>query len=104
MLALALSALALAAQPVSMSDATYPADFHARVRPGASVTVERQCGAGFFTETSAYRSNGGALAGQRWTADETLTYWRGRHGRVTFDGVTFKNGTRAPVVVAGWCS
>lgn len=93
------------AHPVSMADATYPADFHARLRPGASVTVDNQCGHGdFFSEFSAYRSDGGALAGQRWGQDGTLVWWSGRHGRVTFDGITYKNGTRATVIVAGWCS
>jgi hypothetical protein len=90
---------------VQLSAARHGADFSATLRPGASVTVENQCGhGGFFTEYSAYRSNGGALGAQQWREGRTLVTWAGRHGRVTFDGITFKNGTLAVTIVAGWCS
>ena len=46
----------------------------------------------------------GALGGQRWNADHDRTYWRAAYGgRVTFDGVTFRNATTRTVLVGGWC-
>ncbi len=109
MLALVLFAVATvpanATRAVTTADATVRADFAATLRPGKAVIVDNQCPrGGWFTETSAYRHDGSALAAQQWTRDHTLTYWRGTHGRVTFDGVMFHNGTRASVIVAGWCS
>lgn len=78
--------------------------FTARLSPHRVVTVERQCPrGGYFTESQAYRSNGAGMR-QRWNVDRTLTYWNAPTGRVTFDGVTFRNRTRATVIVKGWCS
>lgn len=95
---------AIVAAAVNLSDAPTPPDFTAKLRPGGAVAVDRQCARDSrFSDVNAYRSNGAALSGQRWTADRTLTYWRGRHGRVTYDRSTFRNGTRAAVIVAGWC-
>lgn len=92
------------ARAVSLSDARIAPDMLRILPAGHAATFLRQCPRGhYFTETSAYRWNGRALSGQRWNADRTLTYWRARHGRVTFDGLTFHNGTRAAVLVAGWC-
>lgn len=104
-----LSAMAAGATPqprvVPASAATVDADFSASLRPGGVVTVDHQCAhGGWFTEYQAYRSDGGALGPQRRSSDGRLRFWAGRHGRVTFDGVTFRNGTRARARVAGWCS
>lgn len=105
---LAATAVAVAApQPraVPASAATVGADFSASLRPGGVVTVDHQCAhGGWFTEFQAYRSDGRALGPQRRSPDGRLRFWAGRHGRVTFDGVTFRNGTRARARVAGWCS
>lgn len=105
---LATAADAIAApQPraVPASTATVSADFTASLRPGAVVTIDHQCAhGGYFTEYQAYRSNGDALGPQRRSPDGLLVSWAGRHGRVTFDGATFRNGMRARTRVAGWCS
>lgn len=93
------------ARAVAAEDASYPGDFTATLRPMQSVTVFEQCSHdGFFTETQAYRSNGGRLGAQQWNRRGDLTFWRGRHGSVRFDGITFSNRTHAPVIVKGWCS
>lgn len=61
-------------------------------------TVLRQCPHGtWFSEFSAYRWDGSPLPAQRRTGD--LVRW----GRVTFDGLTWRNHTSATVLVAGWC-
>jgi hypothetical protein len=104
-----LSAMAAGATPqpraAPASAATVDADFSASLRPGAVVTVDRQCAhGGWFTEYQAYRSNGDALGPQHRSRDGLLVSWAGRHGRVTFDGVTFRNLTHARTRVAGWCS
>jgi hypothetical protein len=90
---------------VSIRDATVAPYFAATLAPGKSVTLVQQCPhRGYFTEYSAYRHDGSALAAQNGIGRDNLVSWRGAHGRVTFDGVTFHNGTRARVIVAGWCS
>lgn len=90
-------------RPVSLSQARTAPDFIASVRSHTVVTVDGQCRRGYFTDTSAYWSNGDALAGQRWTFDRALTYWKAPRGYVTFDGVTFRNLTPYRVLIAGWC-
>lgn len=98
-------AYASTARPMSTSDATAGADFTATIRPGQRLTIEHQCArGGYFTEFSAYRHDGSALGPQNWREGRTLVYWQGAHGRVTFDGVTWRNETRATAVVKGWCS
>jgi len=103
---------AMQARPVALPQATIAPDRMALLQPGRSVTYTSEDDGyncpekhAFFTETSAYRWNGYQLSGQRWNADHTVTYWRdNRHGgRVTFDGITFRNHTHRPVLVAGWC-
>jgi hypothetical protein len=94
---------------VSLGQAETPPTYLTYLWPNGHVTYARghdghNCPrGGFFTDTSAYRWNGGALGPQRWNRDHTLTYWRGYKGNVTFDGITFTNTTRAKVLVAGWC-
>jgi len=93
-----------AAQPVKLSDARTAPDYLRALKPGRTVTVTRQCPRGGWSDTSAYRGRGGALGGQRWNADHDRTYWRAAYGgRVTFDGVTFRNATTRTVLVGGWC-
>lgn len=101
------------ARPVSLSDARYAPDYLSNLGAGASLTITAQCPrGGHWNDVSAYTWRGGALSGQRWTDDGILSYWlpRAEHGRpgtyfgrVTFDGITFRNTTRAAVIVAGWC-
>lgn len=101
------------ARAVGLGDAITPPTYLVYLYPHGSVTYARSdrhhvgenCPhGGFFTDVSAYHWNGTALAPQRWTSDHTLTYWRNRNGRsVSFDGITFHNGTYSPVLVAGWC-
>lgn len=104
------------AHAVSLADASFRPDRLAYVRSGQSVTFRRQCGGrvdvrshhwtrDYFTEISAYRWNGARLSPQMWSADQTLTVWVTQNYRpVTFDGLTFRNGTTSTVIVAGWCS
>jgi len=94
----ALAALALPssaqARAVALTDASASPSYVRMLAPGASVTKARQCPHGArWTDVNAYRGNGRALASQKRSA------WR----RVTFDGVTFRNGERFAVLVAGWC-
>lgn len=94
---------ALGARAVSLSDAaTMPTVEHA-LRAHRSVSVPLWC-AFNLTDVSAYYWDGSALGAQRWTSDHTVTYWRAKRGRVTFDGLTFRNRTRATVLVAVWCA
>jgi hypothetical protein len=96
-----------AAQPhaVALADAAYAPDYLRVLRPMRATTVARQCGRdGYWPEVSAYKWNGAALGGQRWNAERTLTYWRAARGRVTFDGITWRNRTWHAVLVAGWCA
>src|SRR5204863_147484 len=87
----------LEALPGWLSDATAVPTFVAVVTPGRSVTKVRQCrGRGYWSDVNAYRWDGGALAAQRWNSDRTVMRW----ARVTFDGITFRNGGRTAVLVA----
>lgn len=104
------------AHPTYLSDATRSPRTLVLLPPRAHVTYAHgragwQCRRGpqgyYYSEVQAYTWHGGALQVQRWSADRTLTYWRlprayGR-GRVTFDGVTFRNHSTRPALVAGWC-
>jgi len=99
-----------AAQPVKLSDARTAPDYLRSLKPGRTVTVAdgEQCvsdgHAALFSDVSAYRGRGGALGGQRWNADHDVTYWRAAYGgRVTFDGIAFRNATTRTVLVGGWC-
>lgn len=88
------------ARPVALPDAKTPPTYLRYLQPGERVTVERQCPhGGYWSDLSAYRWNGAGLPGQQWSHDRTRTSW----GRVTFDGVTWSNHYRLPVIVAGWC-
>jgi hypothetical protein len=102
------NALASPARAVSYSDRNTDPTMRAWVAPGQDVSIMGQCeDGGYYTDVAAYRANGAPLMGQRWTRDRTVTYWtmpRTRvHARVTFDGVTFHNGTSVRVMIAGWC-
>ncbi len=112
---LSLSATALSAElahaerlprAVSLSDATHAPRSAFFVFPGETIIGKVQCPRGhFWTETSAYRWDGSALSAQRWNRLHDRTFWRdSRGGRVIFDGVAVHNGTRAPIIFAGWCS
>ncbi len=88
-----------ASRAVALSEAREAPSYLRLLAPGQSVTKLRQCGENYWSDLNAYRWSGAALARQTWNRDRTLTRW----GRVTFDGVTFRNGSRASVLVAGWC-
>lgn len=100
---------------VSLADASAPPTVLAILRPHhaympAADWQGRPCGLGgrrhgYFSDVSAYRWNGSALGPQRWD-DIGVDYWQlghGRHGRVTYDGLMWRNESRATVLVAGWC-
>lgn len=92
------------ARAVSLSDATYPPTYLRYVYPHRSVTRTRQCGRdGYWSNVSAYKWDGSALGAQQWDRRNLRYQWRSLYGRVTFDGITFTNSTRYPVLVAGWC-
>lgn len=67
-----------------------------------AVTITRQCPRGhYWTELSAYTWRGGRLPAQvRHGGVNSREQW----GRVTFDGITWRNHYNHPVLVAGWCS
>jgi hypothetical protein len=99
---------------VSLADASAPPTMLAYVLPGHAFTPNtdsegRPCHAhgraGYFSDASAYRWNGSALGAQHWNASALVYYWhaRGHVGAVAYDGLTFRNDTRAPILVAGWC-
>lgn len=100
-----------ATRAVSLADARVAPTYLYYLRAGARVTPRRidngrQCGQGYFADTSAYDWTGGALGAQRWNRDGDRTFWRdprSPHRLVTFDGLTFRNHLRRPVLVAGWC-
>jgi hypothetical protein len=58
---------------------------------------------GYYTDVGAYAWNGAALGAQRISADGLRYVWRARGGAVTWDGATWRNHSRVPVLVAGWC-
>lgn len=93
------------ARAVSLADASYPPTYLVYLYPGASVTYadhgENCPGGGFFSDVSAYQWNGHAVGRQHHT--ELSDYWPTKSGRVTFDGITFRNRSHRPVLVAGWC-
>ena len=106
-LAVALAAAAIVpsgaaahARSVSLTDASSAPSYLRLLQPGSGVTKTRQCPRGqFYSDVNAYRWNGHALAPQRWNAAGDVMTW----GRVKFDGITFHNGGRRPVLVAAWC-
>lgn len=94
------------ARAVSLSDSVYPPTYLVYLYPHASVTFADVKGyncphGGYFSDVSAYSWHGRALGAQRHTT--LLDSWRNRTGRVTFDGITFRNASRSYVLVAGWC-
>jgi hypothetical protein len=95
------------ANRVGLGDATTAPTYLVYLRPHGSVTYSvgsdgHNCPrGGFFTDVSAYAWNGTAIGAQFHTNDHD--YWRGYRGRVSFDGITFHNGTHRKVLVAGWC-
>jgi hypothetical protein len=98
-------ASASAARSVSLSDARV-APTRIYVIPAHSartILAHRQCPRhprASWMETSAYRGTGSALPAQAWNASHTVTRWG---MRVTFDGITVRNRTDAPIIFAGWC-
>lgn len=90
---------------VALTDATIPPTYLTYLWPRARVTYAPNCQpSGYFSDVSAYRWDGRTLGPQRWNRDHDRTYWRDPSGgRVTFDGITFRNHTNHPVLVAGWC-
>lgn len=105
------SAQAKAAQrAVSLQDARVAPTYLVYLWPHGSVTYARgsdghncQHG-GFFSDVSAYTWKGGELSDQHWSKHRQLAYWHDDKGkRVTFDGITFRNHTRARVLVGAWC-
>lgn len=107
------SSAVAAPRAVRLSDARTAPTHLALLAPHARTTLDDwQCGRApvngsasdrYYSDTSAYGWDGHALGAQRWTRDHTVTYWRTRTGRVTFDGVVFRNHSRRAVLVAGWC-
>lgn len=100
---------------VSLSDARTPPTALAIVRPHHAYMPPadnegRPCGLGvrhhgYFSDVSAYQWTGAALAPQRWDRIGVY-YWNighGHHGRVTYDGLMWRNESRRTVLVAGWC-
>lgn len=104
------------ARAVALSDAAVPPTYLVYLWPHGSVTFARETGrhrraadncprGGYFSDVSAYAWNGAPLAPQRWDRIGVY-YWQlghGHHGRVTFDGITFRNESSRKVLVAGWC-
>ena len=96
---------------VSLSEAEVAPTYLVFLYPHASVTYAHgrygyNCPrGGYFSDVSAYQWNGAALAPQRWDriGVDYWNYGHGHHGRVTFDGITFRNEGSRPVLVAGWC-
>ena len=89
---------------VALTDASGPPTWLRLLAPGKATHRPRQCpGGAFYSDVHAYRWDGRALGPQRWNTDHDRQTWRGVRGRVTFDGVSFHNGTRRPVLAAGWC-
>lgn len=100
----ATSAHAKGARAVTLGDARYAPSMLVYVYGGGDFTPWQCPAHAYFSETQAYTWKGGTLGPQRWNADHTLTYWQASSGRrVTFDGLTFHNGLRGRVLVAGWC-
>lgn len=101
-------------KPVGLSQSEVAPTYLTYLWPGASVTYASEddgynCvdkhgrGVGWFSDVSAYTWQGKPLSQQQWAQHHTLTFWRAKKGRVTFDGITFRNHTSKPVLVAGWC-
>lgn len=105
-------------QPVALSEADaptwvaiVPARGHATPRTREATgqpcarTAHGRTYYGYATDAQTYGPTGAPYAAQRWDAREAVWYWHA-HGRtraVSYDGLTFFNPTRAPVLVALWC-
>lgn len=112
-----LAGLARADAPraVALSAAASPPASLVYLYPAARVTLADARGytcaargdsspAGYFSDISAYQWDGSALSAQVWDARALRYVWRDSAGRaVTWDGVAWRNHTRRPVLVAGWC-
>jgi hypothetical protein len=85
---------------VTLDDASYPPTFLVYLNAGQrSHDIPQGC-----SDLSAYRWNGKALGPQHWNRMHDRILWSTRKGRsVVFDGLSFENRTRLPVVVAAWC-
>lgn len=98
-----------ASHPVSLNDAEAAPTYLVYLWPHAKVTYTYHDGAancpggGYFTNVSAYTWRGNAVGPQHWNRIHDLIVWKTHSGRVTFNGITFHNSSRAPVLVAGWC-
>ena len=113
-LALAVPVVAHADTPpqgrsVSLTDARTAPDTLVRIPAGQARTypASAQWGRAYYwTEFQAYTGNGGALSAQAWTdSTHTVVVWRNARKRsVTFDGITVRNHTSAPIMFGGWCS
>lgn len=112
-------------KPVGLGDAERPPTYLVYLYPHGSVTYASGRDGwncikhgdvthdGYFTDVSAYSWRGRAIGPQRWDENGKYSssgapsdYWyvRDHHaGKVTFDGITFENHSRVPVLVAGWC-
>jgi hypothetical protein len=97
------------AREVALEDARVPPTRLAYLTPGQSRTYARgiegwNCaGRGWFSDVQAYHWDGSALGPQEFNPKRQIIFWRSVRGRVTFDGITFRNRTSMPVIVAGWC-
>lgn len=97
------------AREVELSDARRPPTRLAYLMPGEARTYARgiegwNCrDRTWFSDVSAYHWDGSALGPQRFNRRTQVMFWRSVRGRVTFDGITFRNRTDRPVLVAGWC-
>lgn len=77
------------------------------VPAGGHVEVgEEQCeggGDGYFAEVAVSQRDGRPLGEPSTSSDGTVDTWRALGGRITWDGVTFRNTSSGAVTVAAWC-
>lgn len=119
-LACGLASDAMASSAPNIQQASEPPTFMAYLLPGQEVTPprairDREAGRpcfntrtgrrGYFSDVQAYHWDGRGFAPQRWDDDLPGWYWqpKGWKRAVWYDGLTFGNATRHPVLVAGWC-
>lgn len=101
------------AHRVGLGDALTPPTVLHYLRPHRSITYTHgrdghNCPrGGWFSDVSAYAWNGTAIGAQvdydDYDAWSVRSAGHGAHGHVTFDGITFWNGSNVPVLVAAWC-
>lgn len=102
------AAASAASEPINLG-APITASYFKILQPGESVTKNAQCPRDArWVVVSAYRAGKpGPLGHPQWDRRRTVKTWRGINpsgGRVAFNGRTFHNTTRGPVLVAGWCA